>query len=123
MESGDPTFKQTSAKRAIHAEKHRNICLLYHGSKFTHHFDRIARVVKIISSLKSQIATSSRGGLRKQPFVFTEFGVFMLSSVFNSEKSIHFPIQIRRICIKVRQLLRNHLIIKLEIEEIKKPKL
>ena len=33
-------------------------------------------------NLKSQFATSSWGGRRKSPYVFTEHGVLMLSSVF-----------------------------------------
>ena len=36
-------------------------------------------------NLKSQIATSSWGGSRKLPYVFTENGVAMLSSVLRSE--------------------------------------
>ena len=36
------------------------------------------------SNLKSQIATSSWGGRRALPYVFTEHGVLMLSSVLNS---------------------------------------
>ncbi|GAP72287.1 hypothetical protein SAMD00024442_29_17 [Candidatus Symbiothrix dinenymphae] len=35
--------------------------------------------------LRSQIATSSWGGSRYQPFAFTELGVAMLSSVLNHE--------------------------------------
>ncbi len=46
--------------------------------------------------LKSQFATSSWGGARKLPFVFTEQGVVMLSSVLNSETAIQvIPIAIR----------------------------
>ncbi|NEW81391.1 MAG: ORF6N domain-containing protein [Mariniphaga sp.] len=71
-------------------------------------------------NLKSQIATSSWGGRRKPPFVFTEHGVLMLSSVLNSEKAIKVNIQIMRIFTKVRQLLTDNLSVKLEIEVIKK---
>ncbi|HNW51602.1 MAG TPA: ORF6N domain-containing protein [Prolixibacteraceae bacterium] len=39
-------------------------------------------------NLKPQIATTSWGGRRKPPFVFTEHGVLMLSSVLNSDKAI-----------------------------------
>jgi hypothetical protein len=70
--------------------------------------------------LKSQIATSSWGGRRKAPYVFTEHGVLMLSSVVNSEKAVSVNIQIMRIFTKVRQLLMDNLNVKLEIEEIKK---
>lgn len=68
----------------------------------------------------SQIAISSWGGRRKLPFVFTEHGVLMLSSVLNSERAIKVNIQIMRIFTKVRQLLADNLSVRLEIEEIKK---
>jgi hypothetical protein len=44
-------------------------------------------------NLMSQIAISSWGGRRKLPYVFTEHGVFMLSSVLNSERAIKVNIQ------------------------------
>ena len=71
-------------------------------------------------NLKSQFATSSWGGRRKPPNVFTEHGVLMLSSVLNSDKAINVNIQIMRIFTKIREMLTENLGIKLEIEEIKK---
>ncbi|WP_214647215.1 ORF6N domain-containing protein [Draconibacterium mangrovi] len=71
-------------------------------------------------NLKSQFATSSWGGRRKLPNVFTEHGVLMLSSVLNSEKAIKVNIQIMRIFTKVRETLTDNLSMKLDIEEIKK---
>jgi hypothetical protein len=71
-------------------------------------------------NLKSQIATSSWGGRRKSPYVFTEHGVLMLSSVLNSERAISVNIQIMRIFTKVREMLTDNLSVKLEIQEIKK---
>ena len=55
--------------------------------------------------LRSQIATSTetKGGRRYNPFVFTEQGVAMLSSVLNSEKAIQINIQIIDTFIKMRQ--------------------
>jgi len=38
--------------------------------------------------LRSQIVTSSWGGIRYAPMAFTEQGVAMLSSVLNSERAI-----------------------------------
>ena len=72
------------------------------------------------NNLKSQNATSSWGGKRKLPFVFTEHGVLMLSSVLNSSQAISVNIQIMRIFTKVRQMLTDNLNIQFEIEEIKK---
>lgn len=56
--------------------------------------------------LRSQIVTSNkRGGTRYMPFVFTEQGVAMLSSVLNSETAIEVNISIMRAFVTVRQLL------------------
>lgn len=52
--------------------------------------------------LMSQIATSKRGGRRKLPYVFTEHGVLMLSSVLNSKQAIEVNIQVMRIFTKNR---------------------
>ena len=71
-------------------------------------------------TLKSQNATSSWGGRRKLPYVFTEHGVLMLSSALNSKKAIAVNIQIMRIFTKLREMLTDNLSVKLEIEEIKK---
>lgn len=43
-------------------------------------------------NLKSQFVTSSWGGRRTLPYVFTEHGVLMLSSVLNSKKAIQVNI-------------------------------
>ena len=72
------------------------------------------------ANLRSQIVTSSWGGVRYLPMVFTEQGVAMLSSVLRSKQAIKVNIQIMRIFTKVRQLLADNLSVKLEIEEIKK---
>jgi len=53
--------------------------------------------------LRSQIASSSWGGARYQPFAFTEQGVAMLASVLKSETAIQVNIQIVRAFIALRQ--------------------
>lgn len=70
--------------------------------------------------LKSQIVTSSWGGTRKLPYVFTEQGVAMLSSVLRSKKAIQVNIQIMLVFTKVREMLVDTLGLKLDIESIKK---
>lgn len=67
-----------------------------------------------------QIGTSSWGGRRKLPYVFTEQGVAMLSGVLSSERAIKVNIQIMRVFTKVREYLMDNLSVRLEIEEIKK---
>ena len=60
----------------------------------------------LIISLRSQIATSKeRGGRRLMPFVFTEQGVAMLSSVLKSERAI----QVNRSIIRAFVAMRNYL--------------
>ena len=46
------------------------------------------------SNLKSQIATSSWGGVRKRPYAFTRNGIAMLSSVLRSETAVDVNIRI-----------------------------
>ncbi len=55
--------------------------------------------------LISQIATSKigRGGRRFLPYVFTEQGVAMLSSILNSERAIQINIQIMNTFVQMRQ--------------------
>lgn len=61
-------------------------------------------------SLTSQIAMSKprHGGRRTLPFVFTEQGVAMLSSVLNSERAIAVNIAVMRTFVRLRQILATH---------------
>jgi hypothetical protein len=63
-----------------------------------------------LKNWKSQIviSNSEKMGLRKPPFVFTEQGVAMLSSVLNSDRAILVNIQIIRVFTKMRTLLESH---------------
>ena len=54
-------------------------------------------------SLRTQFASSNRGGSRYLPFAFTEQGVAMLASVLNSAKAIDVNIQIVRAFVFLRQ--------------------
>ncbi len=67
--------------------------------------------------LKSQIATSSWGGRRTMPYVFTEQGVAMLSSVLHSDRAIDINVAIMRTFIKLREMLSTHKDIARKIEE------
>jgi hypothetical protein len=59
-------------------------------------------------NLRSQIVTSSWGGIRFAPFAFTEQGVAMLSSVLRSEIAIDINISIMRAFVAVRNYLSQH---------------
>ena len=72
---------------------------------------------------RSQFGTSNSSdkmGLRYAPYVFTEQGVAMLSSVLNSPRAIAVNIRIIRVFTKMRTMLTDNLSLKLDVEEIKK---
>jgi len=54
------------------------------------------------------------------PFVFTENGVAMLSSILNSERAIDVNIQIMRTFTKIRELLTSHTALSRKLEELEK---
>ena len=70
--------------------------------------------------LRYQIGTSSlrHGGRRYLPYVFTEQGVAMLSSVLNSERAISVNIEIMRAFVKLRQLLASNAELARRLEEL-----
>jgi len=70
--------------------------------------------------LRSQTVTSSWGGQRYLPFVFTEHGVLQLASVLRSTRAKQMSIRIIEVFIKMRQLLKDTISIRLDIEGIKK---
>lgn len=72
------------------------------------------------NSLRTQIASSNRGGLRYMPFAFTEQGIAMLSSVLNSEKAIKVNISIIRAFVTFRQSSLTYNELKDRIGEIEK---
>lgn len=73
-------------------------------------------------SLRSQIVTSNkgnqRGGVRYMPYVFTENGVAMLSSVLKSESAIEVNIRIMRVFVAMRNFLMNNASIFQRMERI-----
>jgi flagellar capping protein FliD len=71
-------------------------------------------------NLRSQSVTSSWGGQRYLPYVFTEHGVLQLSNVLRSKKAKQVSIRIIEVFVKMRKILTDNLSIKLDIEEIKK---
>ena len=71
-------------------------------------------------NLKSQIVTSSWGGVRKLPFAFTEQGVAMLSSVLRSDRAVAVNIEIMRTFVKLRGMLSEHADLKRKLNALEK---
>jgi hypothetical protein len=61
-----------------------------------------------VRRLRSQSVTAKtgRGGRRTAPYVFTEQGVAMLSSVLRSDRAVRVNIEIMRTFVRLRQMLR-----------------
>lgn len=59
-------------------------------------------------NLKSQIAISSWGGVRKLPYAFTEQGVAMLSGVLKSPTAVEANIRIMRAFVSMRHFMVNN---------------
>ena len=70
--------------------------------------------------LRSQFVTSSWGGRRYKPYVFTEQGVSMLSSVLKSKRAIRVNIEIMRAFVRLRQLLATHADLARKLEQLEK---
>jgi hypothetical protein len=74
------------------------------------------------NSLRSQfvISKSNRGGRRYAPYVFTEQGVSMLSSVINSERAIEVNINIMRTFVQLRHYVLSKSDTNEQIAELRK---
>ncbi len=71
-------------------------------------------------NLRSQFVTSSLGGRRYLPYVFTQEGVAMLSSVLNSERAVKVNIQIMRAFVQLRRMLLTNADLRRKIEEMER---
>lgn len=69
-------------------------------------------------NLKSQNATSSWGGRRKLPYVFTEHGILMLANVLKSDRAIKMSIRIIEVFVKIREMFLTHKDILIRLEKI-----
>jgi hypothetical protein len=76
-----------------------------------------------VAALRSQIVTlkKGRGEHRKYlPYVFTEQGVAMLSSVLKSERAVRVNIAIMRAFVKLREMIASHKDLAKRLDELEK---
>ena len=71
-------------------------------------------------NLRTQIASSSWGGLRYMPFAFTEHGVTMIASILNSQKAIDMNIAVVRAFISLRKLSKQHIELSEQLQLLRK---
>lgn len=68
--------------------------------------------------LRSQNATSSWGGRRTLPLVFTEHGAVMLANVLNSKIAVQASVLVVRAFIRVRSLMGTHAELARRVQEL-----
>ena len=73
---------------------------------------------KEFKNLRSQIVTSSWGGQRYLPFVFTEHGVLQLANVLRSGRARKMSIRIIEVFVKMQEMLLAHKDILLQLERM-----
>src|SRR6266513_3604312 len=73
------------------------------------------------SSLRSQFVTSSsHGGKRKLPWVFTEHGAIMLASVLNSAIAVQASVRIVRAFIRLREMVAANVQLAAKLKELER---
>jgi len=75
---------------------------------------------KELENLRHHFGTSSWGGTRYAPLVFTEQGVAMLSSVLRSKRAVQVNIEIMRAFVRLRQMLSTHKDLKRKLAALEK---
>ena len=73
------------------------------------------------AALRSQnVISKERGGRRYLPYVFTEHGTLMLSSILNSETAIEVGLVIVRTFVQLREMLSTHKELAIKLEELER---
>jgi phage regulator Rha-like protein len=72
------------------------------------------------ANLRSQFATFKKDTRKYKPYVFTEHGILMLSSVLNSDKAIDVNIQIMKIFVQMRHYTLSQNSTNEQIAELRK---
>ena len=71
-------------------------------------------------NLKSQFATSSWGGRRKLPLVFTEHGAIMAAAVLNSDRAVEMSVYVVRAFVQLRDLLSSHKALAQKLDQLER---
>lgn len=72
-------------------------------------------------SLRSQnVISNGRGGRRYAPYVFTEHGALMLSSILNSDTAADVGVVIVRAFVQLRELLSTHKELAAKFDELER---
>ena len=70
------------------------------------------------TNLRSQIVTSSYGGRRYLPWVFTEHGAIMLATVLNSDTAVDASVRVVRAFVQMRELVSANAVLARKLAEL-----
>ena len=70
--------------------------------------------------MRSQFVTASKRNVRFRPYVFTEQGIAMLSSVLRSPRAVQVNIEIMRAFVKIRQWLASNADLSRRLDQMEK---
>jgi len=73
-----------------------------------------------LSSLRSQNATSKRGGRRYLPYAFTEHGAIMAATVLNSDRAVEMSVFVVRAFVRLREMLSTNQQLSGKIDELER---
>ena len=77
--------------------------------------------LRSFSASRSQSVTLNRGrNVKYQPYVFTEQGVAMLSSILRSDRAVHVNIEVMRAFVRLRQILASNAELARKLEALEK---
>jgi len=102
--------------------KHLNRVVKRHKRRFPADFMFQMNTMEL-KNWRCQIGTSNpnlKMGLRRHPYLFSEQGVAMLSSVLNSERAILVNIAIMRTFVKLRETLLIHKKLAAKLSELER---
>jgi hypothetical protein len=75
---------------------------------------------EIYMKCQTGISKNGRGGRRYLPYVFTEQGVAMLSSVLRSNRAVEVNIAIMRTFVKLREIIADNSLLRRKIESMER---
>lgn len=71
-------------------------------------------------NLRSQFATSSWGGRRYRPFVFTEYGAIQAANVLRSARAVEMSVYVVRAFVQLREILVSNKELALRLDELER---
>jgi hypothetical protein len=83
-------------------------------------FQLTADEARVLTFQFGMSKSKGRGGRRYLPYVFTEQGVAMLSSVLRSKRAVRVNVEIMRTFVRLRQMLSSHAELARKLETLEK---